>query len=201
MRIVCTSDLHGSYPAIPECDLLIVAGDVGPTHTGRLGDWFDSIDATYIVWIAGNHDYTIEKGYSAPKLLHTYYLCDSEIEIGDLRIYGTPYTPVYRSWAFMETEEQLATRYDRIPEGLDILITHGPPYGILDRTLKDVHAGSTALLTKLASMTKPPRYHVFGHIHEGYGSYQWPNTTFLNVAHVDVNHRPRNAPVTINLTT
>jgi hypothetical protein len=70
----------------------------------------------------------------------------------------------------------------KIPE-VDILLTHGPPHNILDRTTARDHAGCPSLLRHLGRMTNPPRLHVFGHIHEARGAlvHQWdPNPASIS---------------------
>jgi Icc-related predicted phosphoesterase len=197
MQIVCTSDLHGRYPEIPPCDLVIVAGDVTPFF--RFGKWVQELPVP-VVWIAGNHDVVLEGQELAAARLPTY-LCDSGTTAKGLTIYGSPWTPPFNDWAFNASESELEQRFVAIPERLDILITHGPPYGILDRCMDGSRVGSVALLERLKSLRHPPKYHIFGHIHESYGSYKCPtsNTQYLNVAHVDTRHQPRNPPVLVTL--
>lgn len=83
-----------------------------------------------------------------------------------------------------------AKRYwDQIPMGLDVLITHGPPYGILDQTTAGgKHLGSVELLKTVKA--KKPRVHTFGHIHGGAGIFENGDTKFVNAAYLDEQYRP-----------
>ena len=75
--------------------------------------------------------------------------------------------------------------FDQIPTDIkiDILISHGPPYRILDKTLKGSHVGDNYLYSKVINEIKP-KVMIFGHIHESFGIYQSDNidTTFINAA-------------------
>lgn len=213
MRIAAVSDLHGHLPDIPECDLLLLAGDLcGHSHPQlqatwlefKLGPWLKRIPATEIVAIAGNHDWVFEKAPDkVPPGLRWHYLQDSAIELLGLRIHGSPWTPWFLDWAFNAPandagEAFLDERFGLISAETDILLTHGPAYGFGDFVLYDQeHAGSKALLRHIERVQ--PRLHVFGHIHEGYGQYQIGNTISANVSYVDRGNRPKRAVMTWDL--
>ena len=86
----------------------------------------------------------------------------------------------------------IAKHWDLIPHNTNVLITHGPPYGILDRTFQNLNAGCTNLLTKIEETN--PQYHIFGHIHEGYGLTEREGTTFINASSVDFGYKIRKLP-------
>ncbi len=113
------------------------------------------------------------------------------------RVWGSPFTPEFMDWAFMGTPEILSAIWAKIPKNLDILITHGPPFGILDRTTRGVNAGCPKLLEVVQIQT--PRIHVFGHIHEGYGMREKDGTVFVNASLCNANYDLVNKPVTIDL--
>ena len=54
----------------------------------------------------------------------------------------------------------------QIPVGTDILVTHTPPVGYGDRCATGVRAGCVELLNTVQRRVKP-KYHIYGHIHEG----------------------------------
>ena len=93
----------------------------------------------------------------------------------------------------------IARKWASIPEGLDILVTHGPPMGILDRTATDEAVGCEALRDRIAAMERPPRLHVFGHIHEAYGIHETPATIFANASICDLRYAAVNPAVVIDL--
>jgi len=219
-RIVAISDTHMETPDLPKGDLLIHTGDW--TYMGKLAKktvytsdilylpkdevgpnqkWIDSQKHKFrkIVCTSGNHDW----GFDKDTFQGVIMLFDEEITIEGLKIYGTPYVPRYGDWAFMESEERLAERYDKIPEGLDILISHGPPYGILDANKRGDRCGSKALLNKLKSMKSPPRYMFFGHIHRDSNSPHNPvfdgKTYFYNVSYNNESYSPTNDIVEVDI--
>jgi Icc-related predicted phosphoesterase len=163
--------------------------------------WLQSLPHSHKIVIAGNHDWLFERQKKqAIELLkadypNIVYLEDSGIEIMGLKFYGSPWQPWFYSWAFNVTRGQLHKYWDLIPSGLDILVTHGPPMGILDQAaahLGSEHVGCAELITAV-ERTKP-KIHVFGHIHGGYGKRQYGDTAFYNAAAVDEAYRPVNKP-------
>lgn len=170
MRIVTTSDWHGHLPGrVPECDLLILGGDYGVTPI-ELGMWLGKQKARMIVGVAGNSDSHIEKHRAMYENLPWFYLQDSGIEFEGAKIWGTPWTPKFFDWAFQKAEEDLVLPYAQIPLDTQILVSHGPPWGIKDTTHGGKHVGSMELLRRVFLLSEL-RLHVFGHIHESRGLY------------------------------
>ncbi|MEG2529872.1 MAG: metallophosphatase domain-containing protein [Anaerovoracaceae bacterium] len=208
MKIIFISDTHGKHQQIdlPAGDMIIHAGDI--SRRGRVDevdkflDWFASLDYKYKIFIAGNHDFCFENKLqgSIQDLMPegVYYLCDSGVEIDGIRIYGSPITPFFFNWAFNRHRGDDIRRYwDLIPEGTDILITHGPAYGILDRTEGGDNAGCEELLSAIKRIK--PKYHLFGHIHEGYGVFETDETVFINGSSLDENYQAVHAPIIIEI--
>ncbi|KAG9254237.1 Metallo-dependent phosphatase-like protein [Emericellopsis atlantica] len=94
---------------------------------------------------------------------HTFALDNGAV----LRLYASPWTPEYGLWGF-QYDVQKGHSFD-IPEGIDVVMTHGPAKGILDLTRGHDHAGCPFLLSALEKAK--PRIHCFGHIHEAWGAY------------------------------
>lgn len=196
-RIVCISDTHSYHGEknIPKGDVLIHAGDI--THKGELkiikdfNEWLGKQPHKHKLVIAGNHDFCFqnEDRAEALKLLtNCTYLEDSQIEIDGLIYYGAPWTPKFGPWAFMEERgKKIAKHWDKINVDTDVLITHGPPYGILDK----VRRGSVGCeeLDKAVDNIKP-KVHIFGHIHEGYGQLYQDNVLYVNAAICDEYYDP-----------
>jgi Icc-related predicted phosphoesterase len=206
MNVLAISDLHGYLPEIPECDLLLLGGDYCPTRNldqerrfilGDFKDWLKAQKARYIVGIAGNHDFIFQEDPNISKELPWIYLQDSGVELEGIKIYGTPWTPKFFSWAFMGHEHKLRDKFKTIPKGLDILLSHGPAYRHLDKTQDGTHAGAFALWEKVNEVK--PDSHVFGHIHEARGILDSENTRFYNVTHVTLHYEPKHGPVNIPL--
>jgi len=204
VKICFISDTHASHKtehfSIPKCDVLIHGGDI--THRGEehiltsFLDWFKEQDAEHKVFIAGNHDFCFQrrpmdmaalleeheysyKGSSPDKLI---YLEDSSVVIDGVKIYGSPWQPWFYNWAFNLRGNDLKHKWAEIEEGTDILVTHGPPYGFGDECDDGRKVGCKHLLDRIGVIK--PKYHLFGHIHEGYGIHTSPDyeTVFCNGA-------------------
>lgn len=218
MIIDCISDLHGHYPKLEGGDLLIVAGDwVRISDEQEYLDFYNWIRNQKYgkkICIAGNHDTLIQR--EGPEWMGFEdagftYLCDSGTEFKGLKIWGSPWTKTFEGMnphckAFtVDTEEKLAVKFSLIPDDVDILVTHSPPFGLLD-TLDavieghacDKHVGSSSLDLKLGQIM--PKLHVFGHIHEQGGKQAaFLNTRYVNASHVNENYEPVNKPIRIEL--
>lgn len=208
LKIIAISDTHGlhSQIEIPECDILIHAGDISPNgklhHCVDFLEWFSVQPAQYKIFIAGNHDFLFQQPVRRRDFfqLHlnnkenVFYLEDQSVRIEGIKFYGSPWTPWFYDWAFnkirgYETKEVA----DSIPHDTDVLITHGPPMGILDRTFKDENVGCSDLMHKVVQM-KNLKYHIFGHIHESYGFRKYRETTFINASILNLQYKVTNKP-------
>ena len=209
MRLVCVSDTHlrTGRLEVPPGDVLLHAGDLtggGDVEEVREAlDWLASLPHRHKVFIAGNHDFLFEREPTvARELLAGYpslsYLQDAEADVGGLRVWGSPWQPRFFDWAFnLDRGEPLARVWARIPAGLDVLLTHGPPAGILDRTAGGSEVGCADLLAAVSRAR--PRLHVFGHIHEAYGRLERGGTTFVNASTCDRLYRPAHTPIVVDL--
>jgi hypothetical protein len=207
VRVVAVSDLHGQLPSIPPCDLLLVAGDVCPLDDhaaeaqrafleGPFADWLERAPAGAIAGVAGNHDLVAEEEPALLAGLPWTYLCDSECELAGLRIWGSPFALTYGDWAFMESEAALEQRFAAIPSGLDVLLVHGPPFGVLDHAARGVDTGSHAL--RRAVVRTRPALGIFGHIHEAHGEDRLGVTRCLNVSLLDERYLVRHPPTELD---
>jgi Icc-related predicted phosphoesterase len=205
-RLAATADLHGYLPDVPACDVLLVAGDVCPVSDHRLDSqrtwlegpfaaWLERAEADAVVGIAGNHDFVAEAEPGLMRSLPWTYLCDESTVVGGLTVHGSPWTPTFNDWAFMRDDPELEPLWARIPADVDVLITHGPPFGNGDLVVDGRRAGSTTLARRIAGLERL-RLHVFGHIHEAGGSLDRVGAaTVANVSHVDFHYRPAREPV------
>jgi Icc-related predicted phosphoesterase len=206
MKIVLISDTHNQHEKInlPKGDMIIHAGDI--TGMGSYSEvlsflqWFSQVKFKHKLFIAGNHDFLFEKmdmSYTLPD--GVTYLQDSLIEIEGLKIYGSPYTPgILSEWAFTKNRgEDIQKVWESIPEQVDILITHSPPFGVLDIEAGGYQEGCRDLLKRVKKVK--PRIHVFGHIHEGYGTMEVPGTKFFNACILNENYRVTNEPFVIEI--
>ncbi len=208
MKILCFSDTHRCVEKldIPDVDVVICAGDF--CNSGSLEDvanfnrWFSKLVCKHKIVVAGNHDVCFETNPSLARALldeDIIYLQDQETIIKGVKFYGTPWQLPFMNWAFNVSEEDLYRKFSFIPDVVDVLITHSPPRGILDSIPTKTDLGSKALLEKVLQIK--PRYHIFGHIHYGYGKHvdESHNITFLNVSLLDEGYNFVNKPVVIEI--
>ena len=201
ISISAIADLHGHLPQMQRSDLAIVAGDIFPGGLDKdpyvQGVWFrDSFlnwveqqECNHVILVAGNHDHWIAKNNAAlmkefapEQLKKLIYLCDNGMVFKGVRIYGTPWMPTpFVNKAFSSDDSDfLREKYSRIPQNVDILITHTVPYdcnyiGFSDRDMRDL--GSKELREAVAS--RNVRFLIGGHIHK----------TRERVAHMDFGPR------------
>ena len=190
MRLVAISDTHlfqSDLGTLPEGDVLIFAGDLlrgGSLDELRtVADWWKSLEYPHKVFVAGNHDCCfVDHPEQSLEILGDgfHYLQDSEVSISGVRIWGSPWQPEYNSWEFnLPRGKALADKWSLIPDGIDVLITHGPPKGIGDQCGMERRDGCADLLAAVCRVR--PGLHLFGHIHQDGGFWQQGETYFANV--------------------
>ena len=200
--IDCISDTHGRHKdiSLPGGDILIHAGDT--TGHGTLKEtenfamWFKSQPYRYHVMIPGNHDAIFEE---SPKLMRDSLanngitvLNDTMIEIEGLKIWGSPVTPYFCNWHYNRHRgQEIKTHWEMIPDDIDILITHGPPFDILDKASHSI-IGKGCVDLMMAIQERPSiKLHVFGHLHfEGMKSLVRDGRLYVNAAYLDESYQP-----------
>ncbi len=205
MRIVCISDTHSKHSQlkIPDGDLLLHAGDAtgrgGREEIGAFNAWLGSLPHRHKVIISGNHDFGFERNPEARSwITHAVYLQDEEVTIEGLRIYGSPWQPWFFNWAFnLKRGPELAAVWAKVPAGIDVLLTHSPPLGVLDRLDTGEPVGCEELTKALTRIR--PKLHVFGHIHEAYGMVERDGIVYVNASSCNLKYRPVNPPVVVDL--
>jgi len=207
-KIVAISDTHGLHlNLIPiSGDILIHAGDMGINSLSTLNainTWFGSLSFKHVICVGGNHDTYLEKiGPATSKQLFTnaHYLHNESIELMGKSFYGSPYCPLFNNWAFMyeRLSLELKQNWELVPYKLDYLITHCPPYGILDRNLDDERCGCEILVREIAK--KFPLNSIFGHIHMNGGRVvNSGGISFYNVALLNERYKMTNEPTIIEI--
>lgn len=226
MRIVTLSDTH-SYnerigaPAreddrvpsnfVPDGDILIHAGDL--TDTGKPNQLFDAyawlskMPHEQIIVVPGNHDFGLERIPELRATLDSKFprvqtLLDEDTMLGDMRVFGSAWTPFFHDWAFNflpgpADERQAEEKWNAIPDDTAILVTHGPPYGIHDKTLRGKYVGDAALKRRIGQL-KSLKLHVFGHIHECYGTHGEEGVVFVNACTCDHLYDPIDRPIVLD---
>lgn len=226
MKVVVTADFHGHLPPdgeVLQCDLLILAGDVLPRKASDLDefeDWLRRQPATAIVGVAGNEDFLAEDEPDAIKEMPWTYLRDEAVELDvageKVKVFGSPRSARFNNSSVLTgADDDLTAVWEKIPDDTEILITHGPAYGLLDTVKTGQSVGSMSLRRRLEQGLDDLRLHAFGHIHECYGITAFPRTSSVleqgevssirwtaavNGAYVDHRYRPGNQPIPISLT-
>jgi len=224
MKVWAISDTHTRHEnlVVPEgIDMVIHAGDASIARSVSQNreqmvpflEWYSSLDIKYKVLIAGNHDTSVQvrRTMQIPLEIpdNIIYLQHEMREIAGVKIFGSPYTPTFgHGWAFNVDRPDLLGKWGEIPEDCDILVTHGPPKGILDMTQYDSRqpgnngkvfqqCGCEHLLNRIKEIQ--PKYSIFGHIHneencQNSGVLRLSNieTTFINASIVDLKYNPHN---------
>lgn len=215
--------------SLPPGDVLIHAGDFSFTGLHEeiedFNKYLAGLKFEYKVVIAGNHDLTFDLENYEPNLrerFHSYayknknkksftakevkeklteciYLEDSSCELFGYKIYGSPWTPTFYDWGFnLSRGKEILEKWKKIPTDTDILITHGPPYKILDKCADGFNAGCEDLLREIKERIKP-KFHIFGHIHEGYGVFNEEGTTYINASICTLSYKPNNKPIVFKM--
>jgi Icc-related predicted phosphoesterase len=208
LKIVALSDTHCRHHNIklPKGDVIIHAGDV--SYRGKRPEiedflaWFSALPYKYKIFIAGNHDFFFEKEKlkAIEELIPegVIYLNDSGTTIDGLTVWGSPITPWFYSWAFNKPRgASINKHWQLIPPDTDIIITHGPVYGIHDVTINGQHVGCRELSKRVAEIK--PKAHVCGHIHEGYGNVRREGIRYINACVLNEFYEPVNRPVVFDL--
>lgn len=204
-KLVIISDTHGLTPKLPDGDILIHCGDLTNfgtfTQMSNSIQWLKNQSHEYKICIAGNHDFILQQSDCSDLFADSgiHYLEDKLVEIKGLNIYGSPWTPTFMDWAFMKDRgEPIRQMWDKIPNNLDVLITHGPPWGILDLSIyTNKSVGCVDLLSKVLKVK--PKIHCFGHIHYCYGIKERKHTKFINAAQLNEKYKIANKPIEIYL--
>ena len=204
MKFVAISDTHGQHVqlSLPQADAIIHAGDLSKRGTAQqvhdFLQWFSGLDYKYRIFIAGNHDFLFERlpAEQVNALLpdNVIYLNDNGIEIEGITIWGSPVQPWFHDWAFnRQRGADISKHWNLIPDDTNILITHGPAKGILDRTVYGQEVGCADLADAIDRSR--PAVHICGHIHEAYGVVEGGQTRFINASVLDEDYRLTNLPI------
>jgi len=201
VRIICLSDTHELHRelVVPPGDILIHAGDFTFFSRRRsqirdFDDWLGELPHAHKIVIPGNHEFAFEADPKLRDLItNADVLIDETLKVAGLSIWGSPVTPLG-----MSSPADRKRHWARIPDDVNILVTHGPPHGILDAAGNpDLHEGCPELLQAVVRLK--PKLHVFGHIHAGYGTHRTAHTTFVNAALFGEFGELERAPIVINL--
>jgi len=196
MLILHLSDTHSKQHELrnlPPADIIIHSGDISfagsENEVMDFIEWFGALPYKYKIFIAGNHDDCLLGANIGGLPENCFYLCNSSVTIDSVKFYGVP----------MFMEDAMSGDYDRniqkIPSDTNVLITHQPPYSILDYSA--FNRGDRTLLQIVVKIK--PMYHLFGHIHAAYGIEKSEHTTFVNAAILSENYELINEPILLKI--
>lgn len=185
MKIWFISDTHNQHEGLQvpgQVDAVVHCGDESMQRRTKPNEfearaffrWYEQLDIPTKIFVPGNHSTAIEKGLILPAEYPTIQFLIHELwEWEGIKIFGSPYTPLFFDWAYNIPRKNLAAIWQTIPAGIDILVTHGPPKGILDvtrdwKTAEPIHIGSQSLTREVANRIQP-KVHAFGHLHDEEG--------------------------------
>ena len=222
IKIWHLSDTHCQHRHIEDqkdIDIVIHSGDfsnakdpyINEQEVRDFATWYKTLSAPVKILVAGNHDTSVEKKLIDKEFFAGYnitYLEHESVEVLGLNIFGSPYTPRFHDWAFNVNRGKLWNYWEVIPDNTDILVTHGPPKGILDNDL-DKQLGDSALYMTLPRLTNL-KIHQFGHIHNrvqsgdryiNRGTFESPvhRPKFINASYVDLRHKPQEGQIITEL--
>jgi Icc-related predicted phosphoesterase len=232
MKIVAISDIHGYIPeSIPECDVLCISGDIVPLEVQRgiekSSNWLMNIfhpklsemPCKHVVMTWGNHDFIgcvlYKAGHSGEEQTEMLFgvdskchiLIDESVDIEGVKFYGTPWIPELSGWAFYNTSENLKETFEKIPEDIDVLLTHCPPkigtQGVVLQKcwnhMRDF--GCTELYNALCSKKfEKPLYVLSGHIHTGnHKIEEYDGIKYVNVSLKDEEYMVSYEPTIIEI--
>jgi predicted phosphodiesterase len=219
-----THDLHFriDIQSLPPADIFIHAGDFTkfstPPELARFREFLTLLPYKHKLVVAGNHDFaldatsyehnglrarrhpgsTLKSHEEIAKLKQVCtYLEHESVTVEGVHIFGSPYSPEFYDWGFMYREEEGEKLWAMVPEKTDILVTHGPPFGVLDKNHSQAHCGCRSLLERVLQVK--PQLHVFGHIHEDYGVEKQGGVTFANASLVNLAYKMTNQPLLFEL--
>jgi Icc-related predicted phosphoesterase len=208
MRLVLISDTHDMHDLVevPDGDVLVHAGDLtmaGDVHSCQKAlTWLNNQPHKHVVLTAGNHDFAFEREWAKRQLDlgRITYLENNGTAIDGVTFWGSPVQPWFMSWAFnVHRGAPIKEFWDKIPNSVDVLITHGPPWGILDQARRDrsEHLGCEELIKRVEYVN--PLIHVFGHIHGSAGIEHRGKTQFINASVVDEAYKMSNEPIVVEI--
>lgn len=206
MKLVIISDTHRREPELPDGDVLIHCGDL--TYRGDIQEsyqqlvWLSVQKHKFKIVVAGNH----ELGWQSdevrrwlfagfPRLINLH---NNGISLYGIEFWGSPVQPCFHNWAFQKQRgKELQEHWKQIPEGTDVLITHGPPKGFGDMNIHDGRFGDDDLLNRVLEIK--PQIHCYGHAHHGYGEYFFEGIHFINAAQLNENYQLSNKPIVVEI--
>jgi Icc-related predicted phosphoesterase len=176
------SDTHGHHGMLDipyDIDVVVFSGDESNTkdytnanETLDFIEWFSSLYIETKIMIAGNHSAAIYNKWVRRSEIEEkgiIYLENESTTVNRIKYFGTPYSPTFHEWFFMKDRGKMHKVWDLMDKDVDVIISHGPPKGILDLSVNPDGSldlcGDGNLKTRLMKKEFNPKAVLFGHIH------------------------------------
>ncbi len=204
MKILHISDTHGGMPSLlADGDVIVHSGDLLPNRSFGMRQieetfqpyWIDDRAKRLKAWIGdrpflytpGNHDYVDPTPRMREAGIDARLLCNGSAEIDGVTFYGSPWTPTFSDWNWMcgpvELRHHLAPAVEMLEQGaIDVFVSHGPMYGVLDRNAGGFRCGSEVIRDIMQTVRRPPKLFLHGHIHEAAGLQGWSRGVIVSNA-------------------
>lgn len=207
MKITIISDTHNQHEGFESLggDVFIHCGDMfnladrGDEHLLRMDEWFGAQNFDLILCTGGNHDFVLHDSSrrNAEPFGNAVYLEDRQYEFEGFVFYGAPWTPMLSAHAYYQSDGELSVTWSRIPGDTDVLITHTPPFGILDVSSRGMVLGCKHLANAAARVA--PAIHCFGHVHHSAGSVRQNGTVYVNASSVNSTMKLARDPIVLEI--
>jgi Icc-related predicted phosphoesterase len=176
------SDTHGHHGMLDvpyDIDVVVFSGDESnfkdfknTNETLDFLEWFGSLYIETKIMIAGNHSAAIYNKWIVREEIQEkgiIYLENETVIVGGIKYFGTPYTPTFNEWFFMKDRAKMYKIWDLVEPDTDVIISHGPPKGVLDLSLNPDGSldmcGDSNLRSRILKRDLNPKAVLFGHIH------------------------------------
>jgi Icc-related predicted phosphoesterase len=201
-----THELHREVE-VPAGDVLICVGDFtmfskNLSAIEDFNEWLGELPHRHKIVVPGNHEFFLESNHERRSLLdNANVLIDEGIEIEGLNIYGSPMTPLYGAAFGKSSAKDRERHWSKVPDDTHVLVTHGPPFGILDRPPNQTERMGDSELRNRVRALSSLKLHVFGHVHASHGAVEQDGVTFTNVALMGLLGDLVQAPTVMRMTT
>lgn len=207
MKVTIISDTHNQHEALGTLsgDVLVHCGDMfsfqdwNREHLHRLDSWFSHQDFDLILCTGGNHDFVLEQALreNSQPFKNAVYLQDQKYKHNGVVFYGAPWTPQLSGHAFYGDDHMLREKWSLIPKDTNVLITHTPPYSVLDKSSRGMTLGCKRLAKAVKNIK--PNIHCFGHVHNSAGLVRNRHTVFVNASSVNSRLQVIHKPVVLEI--
>ena len=182
-----THELHREVE-VPAGDILICVGDFtmfskNLSAIEDFNEWLGELPHRHKLVVPGNHEFFLESNPERRSLLdNANVLIDESVEIEGLNIHGSPMTPLYGAAFGKSSQTDRERHWSKVPNNTHVLITHGPPFGILDLSPDQTERMGDPELRNRVRALASLKLHAFGHVHGANGAVDQDGVTFANVA-------------------